>query len=93
MGYKVNYNSVVFEMDGKKVAFIEYPEINKDLVNIKHTFVSESLRGNGIASSMMQMVVQQLERTNRKAKVTCSYAAGWFKKNPQYRHLLYKVDK
>lgn len=92
MGYKVNYNSVIYEVDGRKVAFIEYPEYKNGVVNITHTYVTDSLRGNGVAGLMMKLVVDHLDRTNRKAKVTCSYAIEWFKKNPSASKVLYKVD-
>ena len=59
---------------GKIVAEITFPEIEKGVYNIDHTFVDDSLRGQGIAKQLVEMAIQQIESKNGKVQATCSYA-------------------
>ena len=81
---------ILFSQEGSLLARITFPYIGEDknVVEINHTFVDTSLRGQGIAGKLMNAVIDELESRNLKAVPTCSYAAGWFEKHPQYAHLL-----
>ena len=84
-----NENQIVLYSDNEELlAEITFPYIDKDTVNINHTFVDASLRGQGIAGKLMLEVVAELELRQLKAVPTCSYAEGWFKKHTEYRYLL-----
>jgi uncharacterized protein len=76
--------------DGKMVAEVTFPALNDNVVNIVHTFVDDSLRGQGIAGKLMEETVDQLRRTDKKAILTCSYAVKWFEKNTEYADLISK---
>ncbi|MDF2589245.1 MAG: N-acetyltransferase [Anaerocolumna sp.] len=76
--------------EGEMVAEVTFPALNDDVVNIIHTFVDDSLRGQGIAGKLMEETVQQLKRTEKKAILSCSYAVNWFEKNPEYSDLISK---
>ena len=52
-------------------------------VDIDHTFVSNVLRGQGVAGKMMEVVSDYLREKNMKATASCSYANSWFKKNAE----------
>ena len=43
-----------YNEEGKMLAEVTFPAVNKNTVNINHTFVDESLRGQGIAGKLMQ---------------------------------------
>ena len=78
-------NEIVLYGDNKKVlANVTFPSISENIVCVNHTFVDASQRGKGVANKLMQELVKNLENTNRKAKLTCSYAIAWFEKNPEY---------
>ncbi|HIV52409.1 MAG TPA: N-acetyltransferase [Candidatus Mediterraneibacter norwichensis] len=81
---------VLLSEEGALLAQITFPYKGEDrnTVEIDHTFVDASLRGQGIAGKLMKEVVNELETRNLKAVPTCSYAAGWFEKHPEYAHLL-----
>lgn len=81
---------VLLAEDGKLLAQITFPYTGEDKssVDINHTFVDASLRGQGVAGKLMKELVQELEERDVKAVPTCSYAAGWFEKHPEYSHLL-----
>ena len=42
-----------YNEEGKILAEVTFPAVNKNTVNINHTFVDESLRGQGIAGKLM----------------------------------------
>lgn len=73
---------------GKAIAEVTFPDISNSEVNIDHTFVDGSLRGQGMASKLMKALVDDLKRNNKKAKATCSYAVEWFENHPEHRDVL-----
>ena len=62
---------------GKIIAEITFEEIEKGRYNIDHTFVDESLRGQGIASKLVAEAVKEIESKGGKIQATCSYAKKW----------------
>ena len=68
---------------GELLAEVTFPEVAPSVVEINHTFVDERLRGQGIAGKLLEQAVEELRETGRKARPTCSYAAGWFAKHPE----------
>lgn len=63
--------------EGKLVAEITFRHIEEDVIDIDHTFVDSSLRGQGIANQLMLEVNKLLHEKNWKAVPTCSYAVRW----------------
>lgn len=59
---------------GTVIAEITFPEREKGVYVIDHTFVDESLRGQGIAKQLVDMAVKQIEEQGGVAEATCSYA-------------------
>ena len=76
-------NKIEYEQDGKVLAENTFPALDETTVNIDHTFVDDVLRGQGVAGRLMELTVQELEKTGRKAVVTCSYAKKWMEKYPE----------
>jgi predicted GNAT family acetyltransferase len=74
--------------DGALLAQITYPEREPGVVEIDHTFVDQSLRGQGMAGKLMEAAAAELRRSGRKAVPTCSYAAAWFEKHPEWADVL-----
>ncbi|WP_411677622.1 GNAT family N-acetyltransferase [Caproicibacter sp.] len=79
----------IFFLDqaGKTVAEVTFPQIRKGVVDINHTFVDDSLRGQGIASRLMEEVVKTLREEGKQAVLTCSYAKKWFSDHKEYSDL------
>lgn len=75
---------------GKTIAEVLFPDEGKDTVNITHTFVDSSLRGQGMAGKLLEEVARQLRSDGKKAYPTCSYAVKWFPEHPEYCDLLAK---
>ena len=57
---------------GRAIAEITFPDIDEDTVDINHTFVDESLRGQGMAGKLMEAAVNQIQSQGKKAVPTCS---------------------
>ena len=66
--------------EGKLVAEITFEEIDNGVFEINHTFVDESLRGQGIASKLVEAAVQEIEVRGGKVTASCSYASKWLEK-------------
>lgn len=74
--------------NGRLLAEITFPALDSQTVNINHTFVDDSLRGQGIAGMLMQAAADTIRSQGKKALPTCSYAARWFGKHPEHLDLL-----
>lgn len=75
---------------GKMIAQVTFPAVDANTVNIDHTFVDDTLRGQGVAGKLMEAAARQLRETGRQAALTCSYAVKWFGQHPEYADLLKK---
>lgn len=69
---------------GKMLAEVTFPDVSSKCVNINHTFVDESLGGQGIASKLVEAAASQLRKQGKRAFTSCSYAAKWFSKHSDY---------
>lgn len=87
--FEIHSNAVRYVDDaGTILAEVTFPAIDTATVDINHTFVDPSLRGQGIAGKLLEHVAQELEETKRRAVASCSYAAAWFAKHPERAALL-----
>ncbi len=86
-------NEIVIENEnGEMIAIALFPTVSNGVVEIVRTFVSDVLRGQGVAGKLMEELIANLEKTNRKAIPTCSYAVGWFEKHPECANFLAKGE-
>ena len=74
--------------NGELLAEVTFPTWPDGIADINHTFVDESLRGQGVANQLPQAAAQELRAQGRKTKTSCWYAAQWFAKHPQEQDLL-----
>lgn len=70
------------DSSGKLLAEITFPKTAENIISIDHTFVDQSLRGQGIANHLMTLVVNKAKDKNWKISAVCSYAKNWFKNHP-----------
>lgn len=71
---------------GKLLAEVTFPE-REGVAVINHTFVDDSLRGQGVAGQLLRAVADALRQDGRKVRATCSYAIHWFQTHPEERDL------
>jgi predicted GNAT family acetyltransferase len=77
-------NEIVgYDENQKEVAKVTFPSIGGNMVDVDHTVVDESLKGQGVAGKLMEEVAKDMKETNRKAKLSCSYAVAYFARHPE----------
>ena len=76
------------DTSGKEVARIDFPALPGGVVDIRRTFVDESLRGKGIASRLMKTVADKVRSEGKRVRSSCSYAVKWFDEHKDYRDIL-----
>lgn len=74
--------------NGTLLAEVTFPDFSYHVVNIDHTFVDPSLRGQGMAGKLLQAAADQIRSAGKRVIPTCSYAVKWFQQNPQYNDIL-----
>lgn len=82
MNYIIKQNRIYAKNeDNKIIAKIDFEKVDENTYNIYHTFVDESLRGQGIANEPVTRAYKEITEV-RKSKVTatCSYARKWLKR-------------
>ncbi|MCR5272154.1 MAG: peroxiredoxin [Lachnospiraceae bacterium] len=78
--------------NGKTIAWIEFPEIEPNVVEVTHTVVGPELRGRGMAGKLTRCMAKKLIAEGKKAKLSCSYAIKWFNENRECEAALLNPD-
>ena len=65
----------------KRVAEVTFYEIEDGVYNIDHTFVDDSLRGQGIGSKLVKEAVEEIRKNNGKIQATCPFASKWLEEH------------
>lgn len=83
-----NTGSNQFEMKVEgKLAKIEYT-LKGDRIFLTHTEVPAALEGKGVASAMVEKVLQNIEERKLKLVPLCPYVASYLKRHPDWKRLL-----
>lgn len=69
--------------EGRLVAEITFPQVRRGVVNIDHTFVDPSLRGQGMADKLVRAALEQIRKNGGTPAATCTYAVSWLEKHPE----------
>lgn len=64
------------------IAEITFPLVGDNIVDLDHTYVSNVLRGQGLAGKLMEEALKVIEKNGWKANTSCSYAAYWKDEHP-----------
>ena len=64
--------SIAYDLN-KQIGECDFEETN-DTWNITHTEVSVDYQGQGIAKKLVENVIQNAKKLNKKIEATCSYA-------------------
>jgi uncharacterized protein len=83
-----NHKVYVKNDEGSIIVNATFPLIEPGVVNINHTYVDPSLRGQGVASTLMHEVIKHIESQKLKLVATCPYAVVWLKKHQEFAHLI-----
>ena len=74
---------------GSQRAFINYRKIGSTYLLI-HTEVPEALRGNGIATALVEKAFVYLKENQLKMRPYCAYIQYYLKKHPEWTRLIDK---
>lgn len=82
---KSNPNNFAFEYieGGRKLAEITWVELN-GIMTMDHTYVSDELRGQGVAKKILDAAANYARDNNLKMNPVCSYVVAAFAKSNDY---------
>ena len=84
MEYITYKNRIAVVESGEEVGEVTFPEREKGVYVINHTYVDDRLRGQGIASELVSRAVEEIESRGGHVTATCSYALLWLSRNRGY---------
>ena len=70
-----------------EIAYLEYALAGK-VLELIHTEVPESMRGQGVASELAQSALEWARENRVRVDVICPLVAGYVGKHPEYSDLL-----
>ena len=80
--YQKNEHEIYLENEaGERIAEILFPEVEPKVYCIQRTFVDDSLRGQGVAGTLMELAVQAIQEQGGTVTATGSYAQHWLEKH------------
>ena len=68
----------------QRVAELTYYFIDEKTINANHTYVSETLRGQGVADKLYQALVAFIQENQLKLVPSCSYIAKKWQRNQRH---------
>lgn len=66
---------------GKEVGEVTFPEVEKGVFDIDHTFVDASMQGKGIAAQLVSRAINEILSRGGEVRASCSYARKYIEKN------------
>ena len=78
-----NNGAFEYELNGERVAEITWT-LRDNVMHMDHTFVSNVLRGQGVAKKLLDAAAQYARENNYKMNAICSYVVSAFDKSDAY---------
>lgn len=75
-------------LENEELAFLEYSNVKGKVLTLKHTDVSDKLRGKGAGKQLIESAVAFAREQNLKVIPMCPYAKTIFTKNQHLRDVL-----
>lgn len=72
-----------YEQGGQILAEIEWI-LRDNVMNMNHTYVSDQLRGQGVAKKLLDQAAHYARDNNLKMNAICSYVVAAFEKSDAY---------
>lgn len=76
------------EGGGEHLAKIVWRAAGDGVIEVHHTFTDPSLRGQGVARTLVEAVAAYARERELKIRATCSYAHSVLSKSDDHRDLL-----
>lgn len=94
MEYQFEKNRIyALDANRRLLAEVTFPSLDANRVEIDHVYVTNSLRGQGIAARLMELAYAQLKQNNTLIIATCPYAVAWFIKHPEYQDIVLNLSR
>jgi hypothetical protein len=68
-------------------AVVDYEVLDDGTLDLRRTFVSEELRGEGLAAQVVRFALDWARDHDKKIVATCPYVAKFIERNPEYAAL------
>lgn len=81
--HEIEKNEFSITVNGFR-AHVSYNADSKSL-DIRHTIVPKEIGGQGIASALVKTAYDYALNNGLTPVATCSYAATWLKRHPEYK--------
>lgn len=85
---KGNNKFYVGEDEQNPLGEITFEPSGDNVLVVDHTYVSDELRGQGVAGNLVDKVVTYAREEGKKINPTCSYAKDKMEKTPEYHDVL-----
>ena len=69
-------------------AVLDYDLLDPDTLDLRRTFVSEELRGEGLAGQVVEHALDWARRHDKKVVATCPYVARYVESHPEHADLV-----
>lgn len=76
------------EDEAKPIAEITYKEKDANTIIVDHTYVSDELRGQGVAGKLVETITDFARKENVKIIPECPYVASKMEKTEEYHDLI-----
>lgn len=82
----------ILDLNDNQLAHIEYKSKGSNLIELYHSEVPETLRGQGYGKILVRQALDSIEKDGLKIKVTCSYIQSYMDKfaSPNHKQLLHE---
>ena len=67
--------------NSREIGEVTFPETEKNVFDINHTFVDESAQGRGVAAQLVRRAINEINLRGGKIRISCSYARKYVEKN------------
>ncbi|WP_164670083.1 GNAT family N-acetyltransferase [Virgibacillus doumboii] len=67
---------------------ITFKQSGDNVLTVDHTYVSDELRGQGVAGKLVEKVVNYAREEGKQINPTCPYAEKKIKNTPEYQGVL-----
>ncbi|QSE95898.1 GNAT family N-acetyltransferase [Fulvivirga lutea] len=69
-------------------AYVQYESENLDILDLKETYVPKKARGKGVATSIVEHVLEHAQKENLQIIPSCPFVQDYIDRNPEYKELI-----
>ena len=84
MMFTTEANQIVYREGGRTLACIHWTTLNAHTIAADHTFVDESLRGQGVGKKLLDALAAHTVAQGWKIRAVCPFVQIWFARSGEY---------